>query len=286
MSKGILVILNPAANGERAKNTLAIISRLLPEATIRFTQARGEARTLAANAPDEGFTTVVAAGGDGTLNEVVNGIAGLRVNLGVLPIGTANVFAMDIGIPHRMEDAVGIILRGKTRRVDLSRANDHWFIQLAGVGLDAQIVKDTSWESKKSLGPLSYLLTLAHSMNRPAPLLRVETEKQGTIEGAFVLVGNGRYYGGPFALFPDGKLGDGLMDVCVFQKQSFLDLLRYLEGITSGTHTDFDDVHYFHTRSLKVTADESVPVEVDGEVIGSAPVEFTCHPQVLSVLAP
>jgi len=286
MSKNILVILNPAANGERAKNTSALISRLLPEATIRFTHTPGEARLLAATASQDGFATIVACGGDGTMNEVVNGMVGQRLTLGVIPVGTANVFATDLGIPHRVEDSVEVIRRGKTRVIDLARANEHWFIQLAGVGLDAQIVKETSWESKKMLGPLSYLLTLVHSMNRPSPRIRVEEEKLGTLEGAFVLVGNGRYYGGPFTLFPNGELGDGFLDVCVFQKQGFLDLLRYMEGITSGRHTGFNDVHYFQTKKIKVNADEPLPIEVDGEVIGSIPVEFTCHPQALSVLAP
>lgn len=286
MSNRTIIIINPAAKGERAKNIIGQIARLMPDAEIRQTHAPGDARTLAQQAVEEGISRVIVAGGDGTLNEVVNGLAGSSCQLGVLPVGTVNVFALDLGLPLKLEDAVKVIQNGKTQWVDLARANDHWFIQLAGVGLDAQVVKDTTWESKKAYGPLSYLFTLARSLYRPGPKLLIEDEKLGAMKGTFVLVGNGRYYGGPFNLFPDGKLGDGKLNVCIFKKQSMLDMLRYFRGVMTGSHTKLSDVIYFQTARMKVSSGDQVPVEVDGEMMGILPVEFTCHPHALQVIAP
>src|ERR1700758_4677837 len=169
----ILVILNPAARSERAKSAWRRIERL-PHCTMRATSAPGDARAVAEAGVKEGFTTIVAAGGDGTINEVVNGIVGADVSLGILPVGTMNVFAAELGLPGDLDEAWAIIRAGRTRRVDLLRANHQYLVQLAGVGLDAQVGQATSWESKKNLGPLSYLISAAQIAARKPPRLIVE----------------------------------------------------------------------------------------------------------------
>ena len=150
----ILVILNPEARRARRQEVLSRADELFPGALVATTTSSGEARELAAEAVRSGFRIVVAAGGDGTVNEVVNGIAGTGVTLGVLPVGTMNVFATELGLPTRLRDAWKVILAGHVREIDLGRANRQYFVQLAGVGLDAQVVKETSWDLKRDLGPL------------------------------------------------------------------------------------------------------------------------------------
>jgi YegS/Rv2252/BmrU family lipid kinase len=279
-----LIILNPAARSERAKGTLKEIEKL-PRATMRVTKKAGDARELAAWAVANGFRTVVAAGGDGTINEVVNGLAGSDVALGVLPVGTMNVFAAELGLPGDLKGAWQVIREGFTRRIDLARANDHYFVQLAGVGLDAQALEMTTWEAKRQLGPLSYLVSAAQIAARKPPKLTVEAEGEKR-EGSFVLVGNGRYYGTKLAFFKDAKLNDGKLDVLIFKNLSYLDIARYFGTILMGIHTEQGDVEYFQTKRAVVRCEEHVPVEVDGDLAGQTPVTFRISSRKLRVFVP
>ena len=137
---------------------------------IRVIAHPGEAEALARNAVEEGFVRIVAAGGDGTVNHVANGIAGTNAALGLLPLGTVNVFAMELGLPaHNLQGCWSIIEDGNVRLVDLPSANGKHFVQLAGVGLDAQVVKETSLAFKRSFGPLSYLISAAQIAARKPP---------------------------------------------------------------------------------------------------------------------
>jgi YegS/Rv2252/BmrU family lipid kinase len=268
----IVVILNPAARSDRARDVWEQI-RALPRARILPTAAQGDAQRLAREAAEAGRRIVVAAGGDGTVNEVVNGIAGSGTALGVLPVGTMNVFASELGLPNDIEEAWDIIDAGYTRTIDLARANEQFFVQLAGIGIDAQVVERTSREFKRSFGPLSYLFNAAQIAAQKPPRLIVESEG-ATREGSFVLIGNGRYYGAPIKVFKDARLDDGKLDVLIVHNLGYLDIVRYLTGVFTGTHTAFDDVEYFQTRDLVVRSTDDVPVEVDGELAGKLPVQF------------
>lgn len=282
-----LVILNPAARSDKASRLRERIALLSGGAPMRLTSEAGDARDIAAEAVREGFEVIIAAGGDGTLNEVVNGIGGAPVRLGILPVGTMNVFATELGIPQgNLERAWSIIEQGNVVEVDLPKANDTHFIQLAGVGLDAEVVRKTTADSKKALGPLSYLLTLVQvAAHKPSRVL-LEAEGGRIREGSFALIGNGRLYGGPFPVFQRASLFDGLLDVLVFQNQSHWDVVRYFQAIAFGTHPQLPDVEYFQTSTLRVTSSGDVPVELDGEVAGMLPCLFSVSSQKLRVLAP
>jgi diacylglycerol kinase (ATP) len=265
------IILNPRAHSELADALVEELHRLAPQAEIRLTTKAGDARRLASEAASEGFRNVVAAGGDGTVNEVVNGLAGSSVNLGVLPVGTMNVFAKEHGLPSGLVAAWAIVKEGRVREVDLAAADGAYFIQLAGIGLDAQIVKETTWESKKTLGPVSYLLSAAAIAARTPPTILVEAAGE-VHEGSFVLVGNGRYYGSKIVLFPEARPDDGLLDVLIFKNLGYLDIARYLGGVLLGKHTALSDVAYFQVPAMRIHSTEDVPVEVDGELSGVLPV--------------
>ena len=280
----ILVILNPAARSARAKKTWKQIENF-PRCTLRTTAASGDARAAAERGVEEGFTTIVAAGGDGTVNEVVNGIAGSDVALGILPVGTMNVFAAELGLPGDLDEAWAVIRAGRTRKVDLVRANSRYFVQLAGVGLDAQVVQETSWNFKKNFGPLSYVISAAQIAARKPPRLIVEADGIER-EGSFVLIGNGRYYGGPVAVFKDARIDDGKLDVLIFKNLGYLDIARYLGTIFMGKHTGLSDVEYFQTKKAAVRSEEDVPVEVDGEAVIRLPVTFRISSRKLRVVVP
>jgi YegS/Rv2252/BmrU family lipid kinase len=281
----ILVILNPAARSTRAKNQSNAIGELPGGAVISITTEAGQARQLAADAAQQGYRIVVAAGGDGTINEVVNGLAGSDTALGILPVGTMNVFASELGLPRRLRDAWRVIQEGEVRRIDLACANRQYFVQLAGVGLDAQVVKETSWDMKRRLGPLSYLLSAAAVAARKPPKLVVKTDDR-TEEGSFVLIGNGRYYGGRIQFFQNARVDDGLLDILIFQRMGHIDIARYMGNVLMGRHTLLQDVVYFQARKVRVESDEEVPVEVDGELATVLPVTFRIASSKLKVMAP
>ena len=265
---------------------LARLSKLTRNVVIRKTQGPGDAEAQTERAVEQGFSTIVAAGGDGTINEVVNGIGSAPVALGILPMGTVNVLAMELGIPFDLVSAWKVIRAGKVRLIDEASANGHLFVQMAGIGLDAQVVEQNNRLMKQVLGPLSYLLTATKVAAEKPPRLRVYCDTHPTVEGSFVLIGNGRLYGGPFALFKDADMQDGLLDVCVFKHMNYVALIRYFRGALFGSLTKFTDVTYFKTKGLRVEADQHVPLEADGELVGHAPVEFSVRRKKLRVLVP
>ncbi len=282
MNSDILIIINPTARSDRARAALEKIGSLR-NARVEPTSAPGDARRIAQRAAAEGCPIIVAAGGDGTINEVVNGIAGSGSALGILPVGTMNVFANELALPSDLDEAWEIIETGATREIDLAQANDQYFVQLAGVGFDAQVVERTTTEFKKAFGPLSYLINAAQVAAEAPPRLFIESEGV-TRRGSFVLIGNGRYYGMPIEVFTDASLDDGLLDVIVAKNVGHLDLVRYFTGAVTGMHPEFEDIDYFHTRELRVTSPDAVPVEVDGELAGKLPTTFRIAPHRLRVV--
>ncbi len=284
----IVVILNPAAgNLEAVRDCQERVESIVGRGPIRVTSYAGEAEALAKRAVEEGFGRVVAAGGDGTVNHVANGIAGSDAALGILPMGTVNVFAMELGLPaNDLKRCWEIIQAGNMRLVDLPSANGKHFVQLGGIGLDAQAVKETTLAFKRSLGPLSYLISAAHIAARQPPKLLIESADAPVQEGSFVLVGNGRLYGGPFPFFKQAVVDDGLLDVVLFKRLGFLEILKYLHDVVFSSDIRVPEIEYFQTRQLRVSSEQDVPVELDGELAGNCPVDFQMHEKALPVLSP
>ena len=318
----IPIILNPAARGARAGRLAARLAALASGgANLHLTRGPGDARRLARELAVAGHPLVVAAGGDGTLNEVANGLADaassavvpppppavssanfhsaspsgpspLPTALGVLPLGTVNVFASELGLPSRdLAACWALVEAGRTREVDLPAANGRRFLQLAGVGFDAQAVEGVEAEDKRALGPLAYLLAASQVLAAEHRLagVRVRSACGRAAEGRFVLVGNGRFYGGTLRMFPEAGLDDGRLDVAVFKRLSHFDLLRYFRGVLMGEHHTFTDVEIFQTSGVTVEAAEDgrrLPFELDGESAGVAPVEFRVPAGRLRVIAP
>ena len=282
-----VVILNPAARNEDAKYWRERVELITRDCPIRTTTCPGEAKALAQHAVEDGYGKIVAAGGDGTVNEVVNGLDGSDVVLGVLPIGTVNVFALELGLPsHNLELCWEVIQGENMRLVDLPSANGKYFVQLGGVGLDAQVVKETSLAFKRSFGPLSYLISAAQIAAREPPKLAIESVNAPVKEGSFVLIGNGRFYGGPFPFFKHALIDDGLFDVVVFKRLGYLEIIKYLQDVVFSSDIRVPEIEYFQTHRLRISSEQDVPVELDGELAGNCPVDFQIKERALRVLAP
>jgi diacylglycerol kinase (ATP) len=283
-----IVILNPTAGSpEHIRSWQQRVESLAGDCPVRVTSNSGEGEALARRAVEDGFTRIVAAGGDGTVSQVANGLAGSDATLGVLPMGSVNVFAMELGLPlFNLQRCWEIIEEGNVRLVDLPSANGKYFVQLAGVGLDAQVVKETSLAFKRSFGPLSYLISAAQIAARQPPKLFIESEQTSVKEGSFVLVGNGRLYGGPFPFFKHAVSDDGLFDVVVFTRLGYLEIVKYLQDVIFSSDIKVPEIEYFQTRQLRITSEQEVPLELDGELAGNCPVDFQIREKELRVLAP
>ena len=243
---------------------------------------------MAARFAAAGEPVVIAAGGDGTLNEVVNGLAGSRTVLGVLPAGTMNVFAREMGIPFdSLKRAFQVIERGFIQDVDLFEANGAPFVQMAGVGFDAMVIEETTWEAKKLLGPLAYLLAGMKVLGETPPKLEVILPDGRREEGVAVLAGNGALYGGPFKFFRNANNHDSKLDVLVYKEAGYRIVLDSLRGLAFGGIDLMASTSYFQAEEFIVTAEREVPVEVDGEWLGRfSEVRFAESANRLRVIAP
>ncbi len=282
------LIFNPKARSQKGGKVLRFIMNHANRFAMFATNHAGEARELAARFAGEGEPVVVVAGGDGTLNEVVRGLAGSSTTLGVLPAGTMNVFAREMGIPFdSMERAFGVIERGFVREVDLFEANGSPFVQMAGVGFDATVIEETTWESKKMLGPLAYLLAGVKVLGESPPMMEVVCADGRREKGVAVLAGNGSLYGGHFKFFRNADNQDSKLDVLVYKEAGYKLVLDSLRGLALGGIDLMESTTYFQTEGFTVHADREVAVEVDGEWIGRfSEVRFADTASRLRVLAP
>lgn len=284
------VLFNPKARSQRGRRALEFLMDNAAGLALYATRSAEEAQELSAEFAKAGEPVVVAAGGDGTLNAVVKGLAGSSTALGVLPTGTMNVFARELGIPYdHLERAFEVILEGHVKEVDLFEANGTPFVQMAGFGFDAAVIEETTWESKKVLGPLAYLLSAVKVLGESPPKMVVETGDGRREEGAVVLAGNGSLYGGQIKLFHRADNQDSKLDVLIFKEAGYKLVRDSLRGLALGA-IDFDQstVSYIQAESLRVTADREVPLEVDGELVGRTNEVLFCDekPDRLRVLAP
>ncbi len=246
---GIRSFSTPRLAAKRVAGCSASSSSTPTASRCSPTTHAGEARELAARFAAQGEPVVIAAGGDGTLNEVVSGLAGSTTVLGILPAGTMNVFARELGIPFdSLDHAFAVIERGFVREVDLFAANGAPFLQMAGVGFDAAVIEETTWKSKKMLGPLAYLLAAVKVLGERPPHMEVVCADGRREEGVAVLVGNGALYGGPFRFFRNADNRDSKLDVLVYKEAGYRLVLDSLRGLACGGIDLLASTSYFQTE--------------------------------------
>jgi YegS/Rv2252/BmrU family lipid kinase len=254
---------------------------------VVVTARDGDGTELARRARDSGADVIIVDGGDGTINEVINGIAGSRVALAVLAGGTANVWAREIRTSHDARRAIREIVGGVRRRVDLGRANGRYFLLMAGVGLDAAIVPRVAPRLKRWLGRVSYVLTgvITAFSTRPADArVRIDGEQHDT-SLYWMLVGNTRSYGGLARITHRARVDDGQLDVAIMRRGGLPHLLADGVRLIFGRHDHSPNVEYRHATSIEV-ATPGLPVQVDGELAGTTPMTFTVAPLALEVIVP
>jgi lipid kinase YegS len=256
---------------------------------VRVTKEKGDAKGFAAEAGKADL--LIAAGGDGTLNEVIHGLMDLseeaRPVLGVIPLGTANDFATGCGIPRDPEEALALCMEGHAVPIDIGKANEHWFLNAASVGFGAEVTATTSPELKRLLGPVAYAvmggilaINLHHYYGR---LTLPDREISGS--GSVVIVGNGRQTGGGVQVAPRARIDDGLLDVLVVRQIPAIALLaaaRELQELSS----DGEYISYWQTPWAELYFEEMIPVNLDGEPLQFSSVRYEAVRRAIRLIVP
>ena len=294
----ICVIFNPAARGNKARRFRHFLNELSQQCSLKATTGPGDARRFAHAATSIGYDIIAAAGGDGTVNEVLNGIGDepdgfAKTRLGVLPLGTVNVFARELKIPLRLEQAWKVLKRARETKIDLGcvdfvdegRPARRHFMQLAGAGLDARAIELVSWKLKKNAGPVAYVVAGLQALAEKQPRLTVRAGGE-KLEGELVLLGNGKFYGGPFEIFPGADLGNGRLDVCVFPSVNVASLLGHAPGFLVRRKLSEPKVRRLRADKFELTSETPAAFELDGEWVGNLPATFSVEPRKLRVVVP
>jgi YegS/Rv2252/BmrU family lipid kinase len=287
----VVLIFNPESGRGRSKKAmlarvLEALERFEMKLEVRPTHRPGDATTIAARAAEEKVDRVLVWGGDGTLNEVARGLVGTEAAVGVLPGGTVNVFAREVGIPRGIEAAVEAFARGEVRKIPVGVASGRPFLLMSGIGLDAEVVRRLKAGFKKVLGVSAFWIDGFSLLARyPLPKLRIRSEER-ELEASGLIAGKSRRYGPGYFITPEARLEEPLLHVVAFCGRKRRDYLRYLAGVVAGRHLRFRDVRSWKTRALTVEADADVPYQIDGEFAGYTPLAIGVRERALAVVLP
>ena len=297
----LLIIFNPNAGSGRSRQYLLLIEAyckaMAIEYQIKHSKHSGHAQSIVKHSDLSQFVGVIAAGGDGTLFEVVNGLmhhkAENRPPLGVIPVGTGNAFARELGLlPTDWKAGIDIIIKQNIKTIDLGHAkmadDGFYFINIIGMGFVVDAGKTT--QKIKNIGKSSYTLaTLWQTIKlKKYPIKLTLTDANNQIETidqdlVFVEVANSRYTGTSFLMAPEAKIDDGLLDVVILKNISRIKILRLFPTIYSGKHINYPEVTTRQVKSITIETQQAMPLMPDGEFLGQTPVTISCVKQALNI---
>ncbi|MEC9357121.1 MAG: lipid kinase [Pseudomonadota bacterium] len=283
-----LLIYNPhARNGD---NNLDAGIELLRRRGIEVLEATPSSASELAELCEQHrgrIDRVIAAGGDGTVNLALNGIFGLDLPLGVVPMGTANDFARTLELPSMIEDAFAQISEGRTVSVDVGEVNGHYFLNVAHIGFGVAVSHHLDSSLKRWLGPLSYLIAATSALRvlrRFHVTLRFNGQRM-TMKTVQVAVGNGVFYGGGTPVAENARIDDAGLDLCVVPPQPWWRWLKVALALRTGSTHKLVDVFTQRVRAVEIDTTRPHTITADGEIIGKSPARFVCHPAALRVFA-
>ena len=289
----VLVVVNPIAGGGAAARGAERLVRLLEgrgHAVECFSsQEPQEAGERVRQRESEGdLDRIVVAGGDGTVNDVLNGLEDpSHVPLAQLAFGTANMLARELRIPRDPDALAALVESGACRRLDLGRAGSHRFLLVASSGFDAMVTRAISRTRRGTLGYPGYARPILHALRHyRAPQLRVSVDEAEPLSGALAVVSNIRNYGGIFSVADRARPDSGVLDVCVFSGERVGDLLRYAVAAASRRVSRLRDVTYRTGRRIVIEAREPTAVQIDGDYRGTTPLTIEVEPSVVPILTP
>jgi diacylglycerol kinase (ATP) len=293
-----VIIVNPTAGSGRAAKLIPWIRERLeprPDAELHVTRRAGDAQDIAARSAADGRDRLVAVGGDGTIQELVNGILGesSRPGVGIVPVGSGNDLARSLGLPTDPAEAWTVAIGRGTRSIDAALATNgegarRWFASAGGIGFDAQVAAAMSTRRGWQSGRAGYLLTTLTELRRfDNRRLRLVLDGEPLdCRALLVAIANGPYYGGGMRIAPDAKPDDGWLDLCVVGDVSRLTAIRQLPNLYRGTHVRHSAVSLHRARSIEIEGDGATSAHLDGEPFGTLPLRVGIIPAALEVAVP
>ncbi|NLP18213.1 MAG: diacylglycerol kinase family lipid kinase [Firmicutes bacterium] len=283
-------IINPVAGGGKGRRTWEAVQKMLSQEGYTYDYAFSsypqEAITLARQAATEGFDVVAAVGGDGTVNEVANGIMGSGAALGIVPAGTGCDYIRSLPLSPDPLRAARRVFSGRRLIVDAGLVNGRYFLGVTGMGMDAEVCRrvneSLSWLWGRAAYIAGMLATLATF--RPQPVCIELDEGMIATEVILVAVANARYFGGGMLIAPQANIFDGRLDVCIVQGMSKLETLQVFPRIFTGGHTNHPSFQAHRSRRVRVTGADSASIQAEGELIGYLPLEAEIVPKALAVM--
>lgn len=300
----LMVIFNPTAGGAKGRRLRRTLDALRGHGCtldLRATKRKGDAEAFAASASADTVDAVVVAGGDGTINEAVNGLAaisGTPPPLGIIPLGTANVLALEIGQSLRPQAIADTLVHGPQQSCALARimppSDGHGdtpqtgrlFLLMGGAGFDAHVVENVKLGLKRHTGKLAYVWeTLVQALRYPFPPVRGRADGI-PFEAATAVVCNGRFYGGPFVAAPVGDLSARTLYLVLLKRQGLGNVLRYAIALATGHLASLPDVTILPARDIQIDRPAGEPLQADGDTICHLPVRITVAPSTLDLIVP
>lgn len=295
----MLVIVNPTAGGGRAARLIPWLRERLdrrPDVDLRVTVKRGDAEAVAEAAVADEVRRIIAVGGDGTVQAVVNGMlaASRPAELGIVPVGSGNDLARSLGLPGDPAEGWRAALGSTVRSIDVARATNgdggsRWFASAGGVGFDAQVATAMAGRRGWQAGRAGYLITTLAELRRfgnRAVRLRLDGGPPEELRVLLIAIANGAYYGGGMRIAPDARPDDGVLDLCVVGDIGRLTAIRQLPNLYRGTHVAHAAVSMRTARSVEIDGDGTSTVHLDGEPFGGLPLHVSVEPQRVAVAVP
>jgi len=295
MESRIIIIFNPTAkraSDRKIARAFHFLKSKGYKVEVLFTEQKGDAESLAKDAIKESPSLVIAAGGDGTFNEVLNGLAGSEIPMAILPLGTTNVLAKELRVPEAVEGAMKVVLSSAPKTVSLGKVTHlpgqkefgytRYFCLMAGIGFDGETVLGVNETLKKISGKGAYFYSALKSLSGFSPSELMFNIDGKSYTGYTAVVGKAAKYGGNYMIAPDARLTDPFLYVCLFKGSKRLDILRYVLGIAAGRHLRFKDVEYIKATTLKVKG--NAHIQVDGDYFGKTPAKIEVAPNVVRLV--
>jgi YegS/Rv2252/BmrU family lipid kinase len=290
------VIVNPKAAGGKAIKKLpeisSVASSIAPEYLLHVTGSIEDARLRAREFAALGIGRIIAVGGDGTFNEVANGIldSGRRAEIGIVPAGTGCDLPRTLGVPKSIEDSLRFALTAEARPMDVGLAKtstmERHFLNVAGMGFDAKVA-DRAQQHKRLSGKKAYMVALAQSLTDFGYVdvsIDVNGEEIAT-KAVFVSIANAQYLAGGFHFAPMAHIDDGLLDLAIIDDISLPGFVKAVPSVMRGKHLNNPHWHHYTTKHVRVTATTPALVQLDGEIAGTSPAEFSVVPKAIDIVA-
>jgi diacylglycerol kinase (ATP) len=286
----VSLIVNPSAGNKAHRSIHEIEALIRKKAALKtfVTSKKGDAAEFAKKSHDT--DRIIVSGGDGTFNEVLNGLLSAEdslsgVPLALIPTGTANVLAKELQIPEDLKKAAELAITGTARKISLGRINGRYFTLMAGIGFDGETVLNVKRGMLKIISVKASHISAGLKILMqydPSPITIKTPERELT--GYSVIIGNARKYGGHFSVTPDASITEPLLDVCVFKGRSRIGLLRFIIGVLRGAHLNSDDVSYLKTTEAEIVSDGVVHVQTDGDYFGTLPARVDAVRDAVSII--